>query len=387
MGNEDLKVLIQKYQDGTCTEEQRRLIEGWYASRSMSNADFDFPENFWQDKEAGLQQILFSTKSKHKDTPSFKFPLRVAAMAATIVVILGIGISFYSTSNKGTKADNSEIAPAISQATLTLTNGRRINLSSRNNGIVAMAHGVNITKSKNGILVYDFNSGHTIVPGKLNVLSTPRGGQYQVILPDGSKVWLNAESELQFPSTFNGLGERKVLLKGEAYFEVAQIKSNSGNHKGNLPFIVKTANQEVIVLGTHFNIKSYISDPDTRTTLLEGSVRISAPAFEKGGIMLVPGDQAVNNGSEIKVKKVDTDEILAWKNREFVYDNVPLEVIMRDVALWYNIEVKYEDEALRSRRIGCIQSRDSNISDVLSTFEVAAGVHFKMKGRQVTVMK
>lgn len=384
--NEDLKVLIQKYQDGTCTEQQRRLIEDWYASRSVSNADFDFPENFWQDKEAGLQQILFSSQSKHKDLPSFKFSRRIAAMAATITVILGVGIVVFSTNSKKTNTGNVDIvdiSTAVNQATLTLTNGRTINLSGRDNGHVAVDQGINITKTKDGILIYEFNPDHANVSG-LNVLSTPRGGQYQVILPDKSKVWLNAGSVLEFPSSFNGLSERKVWLKGEAYFEVAQMKSNSGMK--SLPFIVKTRSQEVIVLGTHFNIKSYVSEPDTKTSLLEGSVRISAPALPNGGTMLKPGEQSINNGNGITVQKVNADEILSWKNREFIFNNEPLEVIMREVARWYNVDIKYKDQALKAIRMGCVQSRDAAISDVLRTFE-AAGVHFVVKGREVTVMK
>lgn len=208
-----------------------------------------------------------------------------------------------------------------------------------------------------------------------NTLSTARGEQYQVRLPDSSLVWLNAASELKYPSSFNTLKERRVELSGEAYFEVAKNKKQ--------PFVVQADGQEVKVLGTHFNVSSYSDEPDAITTLLEGSVQISGNGEVK---VLKPGERAVRTGNQIKVSEADLSEDMAWKNGDFYFNNVGIASIMRQISRWYDVDIIYQGELTDEKFYGTI-SRSKNIKQVLNVLEKTKSVHFKVEGRRVLIMK
>jgi transmembrane sensor len=214
-----------------------------------------------------------------------------------------------------------------------------------------------------------------------NTIETPNGGQYQVTLPDGSKVWLNAASSLKFPPSFSRLVNRRVeLLRGEAYFEIAKDK----NH----PFIVKSNGQEVKVLGTHFNINSYSDEQSTKTTLLEGSVKIEivSGSRPKKGVVIRPGQQSILSGERIRIVDADIESDLAWKNQEFVFKGENIQSIMRKLSRWYDIEVNYNGDCSHLSFYGVL-SRSKNISSVLKLMENAGNVKFKIEGKKITVNK
>lgn len=205
-----------------------------------------------------------------------------------------------------------------------------------------------------------------------NTISTPRGGQYQLQLPDGSKVWLNAQSSLRFPARFIG-NERLVTLTGEGYFEVAKDKAH--------PFKISINNMQVEVLGTHFNVMGYNDEPATTTTLLEGSVKII-----KGGSVqkIVPGEQAIVKDG-IRVAKVNAEEAIEWKNGNFNFSHEKLGSIMRRISRWYDVDIAYSQRTTGATFVGTIP-RSTNITEVLKYLELTGLVHFKIEERRVTVM-
>ncbi|MDO7744629.1 MAG: FecR family protein, partial [Pedobacter sp.] len=223
---------------------------------------------------------------------------------------------------------------------------------------------------------------------------TPRGGEYKVNLPDGTTVWMNAASSLKFPVQFNGR-QRKVNLKGEAYFEVAKVTTKE-LIKGKqvttrLPFIVETEKQDVQVLGTHFNVNAYAEEAITKTTLLEGAVSVSLVSTPKNlnpeTYYLQPGQQANLNGNSIKVMAADIEEAMAWKNGLFMFNGQDLEGIMKQVERWYDVDVVFSDNSLKTQTFKGTISRFKKISQLLEVLESTGSVHFTMEGRRITAMK
>ncbi|ACU03872.1 FecR family protein [Pedobacter heparinus] len=407
MEKDHLYELLRKYKSGLCNAEEKAIVENWFLTLGEEPTEYSEDEI-----EHSLEEIWEAMPTNQIPVKKINWPLRVATIAAAIVVMLGVWtLLFVKTPSQTDCNCDEDIKPGTNTATLTLPNGKKIDLSDVKNGELAIDQGVKIIKQSDGQLLYQFNPDavKTITPGQrdsvpalvlpggsssnplsgLNSLTTPKGGQYHIALPDGTNVWLNAGSTLKFPSTFEGLAERRVLLIGEAYFEVSHVKSLFGMQKRarKMPFIVKTATQEVTVLGTHFNINSYPDEPDTKTTLLEGAVGITAPLLQKETTILKPEDQAVNNGAEIKVKKVDTDLAVAWIKGEFMFRNEDLQSIMRKVARWYNVEVIYENKDAGNEMFGGTISRYDKISRVLNALEGTSNIRFKVTGRKVFVTR
>lgn len=273
-----------------------------------------------------------------------------------------------------------DIPPGGNKAILTLADGKTITLNEAANGELVKAEGIVIRKTGQGQLVYEVAGNDAgAATDTYNTISTPKGGTYQVILPDGTKVWLNAASTLKFPTSFVALNERKVELSGEAYFEVTKDIRQ--------PFKVLTTKQEVQVLGTHFNISSYADESIVKTTLLEGSVKVkNLLGVKEANVILKPGQQAIVNEGEIKVTKADVDEVLAWKNGVFVFNDEPLESIMKKVSRWYDVEVVYEGVD-KNKLFGGSVSRFDNVSKVLRQLELTGGVHFKVEEGRIIAMK
>jgi transmembrane sensor len=307
-----------------------------------------------------------------------KLWLRIAA-AASIVFCLGIGSYYYNHQKRDrqlvqNKPIENDVAAGSNKAYLTLGNGRRISLTDAKNGTIASQAGKTIQKTADGLIAYDIsNSIHKTTEIIFNTIETPRGGQYQVVLPDGSKVWLNSASSLKYPAAFTGTN-RQVELNGEAYFEVAKDKAH--------PFKVKTNKETVEVLGTHFNINSYSDEPTIKTTLLEGSVKITTANQQQ---IIKPGEQAVL-GSSLKIQQADEEEVLAWKNGLFMFNDEPLESIMRKVSRWYDVDIQYGDID-KTQSFGGGVSRFDNISKVLQKLEITRMVHFKIQGKTIYVTK
>lgn len=382
--------LISRYVDGTATLADQELAERYFALFS------DAPEVLEQLDEADVQNIGDRMRSgirerirkQEKQTvvlfPEYLYP------AAAILLVLFVGLYYQFHNATGTLKEHSkqrivllnDIAPGSNKAILTLANGSKISLDDATQGEIAREHGITIIKDGKGKLKYKnfSNAGAALY----NKIETPVGGQYQVVLPDGTKVWLNAASSLNYPLTFNGKS-RSVALTGEAYFEVAKDQSR--------PFKVHSAAQEIVVLGTHFNVNAYTNENEVKTTLITGSVAVRS--LESGEtVRIKPGQQSriinhIHSGRErIELENVDTDLAMAWKQGYFMYDKQPLEEIMKELSRWYEIEqVEYLLPDLSKRRFSGTISRYANASQVLKKLELTGAVHFRISGRRIIVMK
>ncbi|WP_316747291.1 FecR family protein [Pedobacter gandavensis] len=351
MAKLDAKELLVKYLSGKCTEEEQALLAQWHlnstADRDNQMAAFDLTDLTEQERIDDLGEIwsrleLDEDKPKLEVAKSRRILWPSIAAAAGIAIALTAGILFYTTQSAReekallTQTQNQQPIPAGgNNAVLTLDDGTQISLSDAKKGTLVTESGISISKTKEGQLVYHLSDVNK--PNTYNTISTPKGGQYQVVLPDGTKVWLNAASSLRFPLTFDHLRERKVELKGEAYFEVAkQLKNKQGER---VPFIVLTEKQRVEVLGTHFNINAYKDELVVKTTLMEGSVKV---AGQKNTLLLKPGEQATGGQDHLSLSKVDTEEVISWKSGYFRFNNTDLKAIMRQASRWYDVDVVYE---------------------------------------------
>ena len=294
--------------------------------------------------------------------------------AAAAILITGSVIYFSADNSLEKQAELANLQPGKNKAELTLANGRHITLDASVNGTLAKEAGVQITKTKDGELVYTVTDANAPSDAR-NIIKTPYGGQYMVILPDQSKVWLNAGSSLTYPVSFAKAKTRNVDLTGEAYFEIAKDKTH--------PFLVKTTKQEVEVLGTHFNINSYTDEPATLTTLLEGSVSVSGTASHH---ILKPGQQSMLTAKGITVTPANTEEVMAWKNGYFRFNDEKIESVMRKIARWYDVEIEFEGEISDEEYNGKI-SKFKNIAQVLEMLSETNTVHFKIDGRRILVLK
>jgi ferric-dicitrate binding protein FerR (iron transport regulator) len=304
------------------------------------------------------------------------------AAAVILVIIIGGGVYYYSRSHEEVAAElpsataPADIAPGGSIATLTLSDGRTIALDTAADGSLARQGNTDVVKLQNGQLAYKTASSDKLRAMSetfYNTIHIPRGGQYQVTLPDGSKVWLNAASSIRFPTAFRGRS-REVEITGEAYFEIAK--------NTNMPFYVKTNGMAVEVLGTKFNVNAYPDEPSIRTTLLEGSVRIRK---DRTTAMLAPGQQAdLTTKGNMNIKKdADVDEAVAWKNGLFKLTSSDVGTIMRQLARWYDVEVEFEG-GIPSGHITGEVPRNTSLLKVLKVFETS-GIHFRIEGKKIVV--
>ncbi|WP_301924052.1 FecR family protein [Ferruginibacter sp.] len=306
-------------------------------------------------------------------------------LAASVLIILG-GAYFisdkkeYATAKEDSSSSvglttkkSAKILPGGHHAVLTTSDGKAIILDSMPNGLLTQQGNTNV-KKLGGLLEYKAPASFirdTVI--SYNTVSTPRGGQYQIVLSDGSKVWLNAASSIRFPTAFSG-SLREVELTGEAYFEVAKNKEK--------PFQVKVRDMKIAVLGTHFNVKAYEDEAETKTSLLEGSVKI-IQGKEAG--LLKPGQQAVINFKDDKVKIATADmvEVIAWKNGLFRFEGANIETIMREIGRWYDVEIVYAGKVPMRRFEGKI-NRNAGLSEVLRILELS-NVKFSIAGKKIIV--
>lgn len=381
--------LVEKYLNDTATVDEQQRLSHWYSTTNPEKVEW-LAEEENEELELKADMLHYINSRITRDDAPVKtrsWPwFRIAASAAAIFVAVGLGVYFYNAQNDKhnnfTVQQKHDIAPGTNKAFLTLADGRKISLTDANNGELAKEAGIHITKTKDGQLLYRASADqeNSVQNAKYNTVETPNGGQYQIVLPDGTKVWLNAASSLRFPASFKSLNNRKVELSGEAYFEVTKNKAQ--------PFIVKTDRQEVEVLGTHFNINSYRNENIVKTTLLEGSIKIAA-VTPKGmrTEILKPGQQAAVDGKQLKVNEVDTEDAIDWKNGYFQLNNENLENIMLKISRWYNIEVIYQDPEVKKETFQGTVSRDEKVSKVLSMLQRTGVVRFSIEGRVITVHK
>lgn len=383
------KQILEKYLAGTASKDELEFLDAYYRAFGGRDGYLDALEErglllLKNDVKSSIHYNI-STNEKNRIPEVDKRVVfrRVISIAAAVIIIIGVAIYYFpeesNPNHMAKQFPKSEIVPGGNKAILTLPNGKKISLTDADNGTLAEQAGIKIVKTTDGQLVYTILSDHKQVSSdknQFNTIETPKGGSYQVRLPDGSNVWLNSASKLTFPSSFIAHKNRKVELNGEAYFDVASDKLH--------PFIVKTTNQEVEVLGTQFNINSYVDEPGVKTTLLEGSIKISK---DKGTIkILKPGEQSTLTAKEFIIESVDTDQAVAWKMNQFVFDSDDIQYIMRMISRWYNVEVEYVGEIPTSKFGGAV-SRFENFSEVLKTLESTGKVKFKIEGRRILVSR
>lgn len=321
---------------------------------------------------------------------------RIVAVAAMFLIVFGAGVYLYNSSHRPEQiAYRNDVVPGKLGARLTLANGHSILINVASAGNIAVQSGVKISKSADGQIIYEVTKSKT---GKLeyNTLSTMQGEHVQVLLPDGSLVFLNAASSLRYPVSFGKQMNRRVFLTGEGYFEISKDKAH--------PFIVETKGQELSVLGTHFNINSYADEGNTKTTLLEGSVRVSLKQEEIPSpgnansenpgkrptqtIVLQPHQQSVLTANKFfVVKNVEVENVTDWKSNDFVFNGTDFKTAMRKIARWYNVEIIYDNDLPDDIEPGGWISRKNNLSVVLKRIESTGQVHFKIEGRRIRVTR
>lgn len=361
--------------------EEEDLLKELQQIRTDATQAFKAYNTFDTDKKwAELKQQIqpeHIDKNANKKDQQIKLWPRISAAVAAILIIVGIGLTLQKEDQDVKNIFHNDIPAGINSATLTLDNGKKIILSNTNSGKLASEAGILISKSADGEVIYSIKDQNEGAANKTHTLETVNGQTYRLQLPDQSKVWLNASSSIKFPASFAGLKSRKVELTGEAYFEISKDKEH--------PFIVKTNQQEVQVLGTHFNINSYPDKQNTSTTLLEGSVKITNEHQKEQ--LLKPGETAlVNNSENILVSPADIKSTMAWKNGDFRFNEERIDEIMLKISRWYDIEVTYQGPVSKEKFSGKI-SRNKNISEVLNMLSYSNAVKFIVEGRRVTVMK
>ncbi|HEY8954639.1 FecR family protein [Chitinophaga sp.] len=373
------RALLQRYLDGNASEEEILLIEQWY-QQLVDEGHWAWAEGERQQVESAmearlLQQIGMETPGRHKLVWLRKKSLAIAAVFILLIVVAGL---FFSRTKPHTIASVAEryrddVQPGHSAAVLTLSGGKTVLLD--NSTTKTIGHqGSTVILSDSGQLVYQAGAGKA--PEIFyNTLTTQKGNQYHLTLPDGTKVWLNAASSITYPTAFTGK-ERRVAISGEVYFEVMKNQQK--------PFIVQQGDMRVEVLGTSFNVNGYGDGEALRTTLVEGKVKV-----EKGsaGSILEPGQQAVisNGGGAIFIDhNPDIDAVLAWKNGSFAFKDAGIEAIMQQVQRWYNVDVVYQTR-IKKHFIADIP-RNAPLSQLLQLLEATDQVHFRIEGRKVFVL-
>lgn len=371
MEQKKAQALLEKYVAGNCTEAEKALLESWYLQHNLDQTPDMSAEERMEDKQEIMAALNRAIQPKRSG-----MWLKITAAAAVALLVTGTTLWLYQANRANIHAgtqmiSQNDVAPGSNKAVLTLANGQTINLNSDKKGIIIKA----------GELAY--NDGTQIKTddqeaglNEKNTVTTPIGGQYQVILEDGTKVWLNAGSSLSYPTHFTG-GVRKVEITGEAYFEVAHNKA--------APFKVSSKGQTIEVLGTHFNIMAYENEQMVKTTLLEGSVKVADGGSNKA-LILKPGQQAQFNAQQLSLaRNVDIEEVVSWKNGYFKF-NEDIKSIMNKIARWYDVEVVYQPGIDLKQTFSGEVSKSRNVSVLLKVMELTGNVNFKVEGRRIIVM-
>jgi ferric-dicitrate binding protein FerR (iron transport regulator) len=393
MTKERFLLLIGKYLSDEATEEERKEVEQWY--ESLDGTPVDFPvESVGENSESASRSWL-AVKNKMETMPqalpqtpprlSLRRSYRWIAAAAVITAILAAGYLFKAARQEAIPASvaptkggilvHGDLPPGGNKAVLTLGNGRQIVLNSADNGLLSTQGKTKVIKINKGLLTYRGASVNVVKAGEVsyNTVATPRGGFFEIVLPDGSKAWLNALSSIRFPTAFIGK-ERKVSITGEVYFEVAQNVSR--------PFEVSAGEMTITVLGTHFNIMAYQDESMVKATLLQGSVSVNAG---KRSVLLKPGWQAdLSQDGKVKlVKNSNVDEAVAWKNGVFWFQDDDVQSVMRQLSRWYDVDIDIVGE-INDRFTGSIP-RNINFSKVFELLQRTGSIHYKVENSRIIV--
>jgi ferric-dicitrate binding protein FerR (iron transport regulator) len=374
--------LYEKYLSGLCTPEEEELLTRYQDNFKLQNNDDEPMSASDKQLRADIYSRVYASNKENNKPRTSKLLWWLAAAAVLCSGLIFGGLLIKKQQEATTDQTNAAIVkkhsikPGTNTAILTLANGASIALDKAGNGVLAKSGNTAIRKMKNGLLAYTAGDNkEAAVSDALNTITIPRGGQYTITLPDGTSVWLNSQSSLTFPVTFKG-SERKVSLTGEAYFEVAKNK--------HMPFIVHTGNADIKVLGTHFNVKAYQEDNAVKTTLLEGSVSLSN---RSSSTLLVPGEQGVAEAADGKItqKKVNINQVMAWKAGYFIFREDDIHDIMKQISRWYDVDVEYRGN-LANIKFGGTYSKNKDITELLKGLELTGLVHFKIEGRRIIVM-
>lgn len=374
--------LLNRYREGKATETEKQLLADWVLFGKLKELDLNDEQ-----LEKDLAMLDRRLSDSLQQTPAVR-PWRKVAAAAAVLLMLSSAYYLYfhrQPTSLEIKPSQVEIQPVIEpgkdRAYLTLADGRKIMLSSETTEEIAEQAGVTISKTADGQLIYQTGqpASSTEAPSDgrtaYNTIETPNSGQYQIVLPDGSHVWLNAATSLTYPIRFDG-NERVVHLHGEAYFEVTHLMSK--------PFKVISGRQQIQVLGTRFNINAYETEPLVKTTLVQGSVRL---IYGSSSVVLKPGEQSqLNKLNDLRVvKDYDVEEAIAWKNGFFLFDNADIRSVMNQIARWYDVEVEYEDN-LPNRRFAGKIPRNSDLDQALKILSYSK-VNFKVENKKIKVTR
>lgn len=377
MDRKEFEHLAEQFLKGKLsTEEERRLFEHYDALQQEEHGWDESTMGVKDEVQNGVYDKVLQEIAEHRAPEAYRKSGNIFLSwkaAAALIAMVSVAALFFYVKTPAEKTLEKEEAPGLVQdigpggnkAVLTLADGSQIALDSA--GPEAVYHMKAVAPSAaNEQPAY-------------NTISTPLSGQYQLVLADGSKVWLNAGSSIRFPIAFSQT-ERSVAIKGEVYFEIAKDNKR--------PFRVQSRSQQLEVLGTHFNVNAYDDEAEIKTTLLEGSVKVKVKGGAYGQTaVLKPGQQARLSGStgQMDVVKVDIEEAVSWKNGYFIFDNEEIHSVMRKISRWYGVEVVYANAQL-SENFGGTISKFENVSQVLKILEATGTIHFKIEGRKIIVM-
>ena len=383
--------MLDKYQDGSASSAEKTLIEEYYRRLEKAGTTELSTEEEFALRQAMYKNITAGLEERDSLVVPFKRKnYGLAAAAAVLLIAIGSGSYYWLFKDQASqppanitgKTKPHDVLPGKDAATLTLADGHTIILDSAN-GTISQQGGATVI-NLNGQVSYAKAGGKNEQAAVVyNTITTARGNQYQLILADGSKVWLNSASSLRFPTAFTG-STREVELDGEGYFEVATLRLRSGQ---KMPFHVKTNNQDIEVLGTHFNVNAYKDEETIKTTLLEGRVKVNSAIGNRQSAILKPGEQSsISQSSQsISVQTADLDQVMAWKNGWFEFDKTDLKTIMRQISRWYDVDVRYEVKTNNETYGGRI-SRNLNLSNILKMLE-SYGVHYRLENKILVVVK
>jgi ferric-dicitrate binding protein FerR (iron transport regulator) len=382
--------LLRRYQEGTCSPDEKKLVEEWY-DQLKKTGEWHWEEGEKDTMQKAMEARLLERISEsgyEKPVPArrlYTIALRKWTSVAAVITVCIAGYYLFrpAASSKNAQAkvtsDQKVEAPGISKAVLTLSNGEKIYLDSAQKGQLAVQGSTKLVKMAKGEIAYE-EAGKGVAPVlSYNTLFNPRGSRVITItLSDGSKVWLNNGSSITYPVVFAG-NERKVSIIGEAYFEVY--------HDAAKPFIVAKNDMEIRVLGTHFNVNAFEDEKDAKITLLEGAVKVSRAGKSSA---IKPGQQAVLSTvgtGPIELKnQVDLEAVMAWKDGYFRFENESLQGVLRQLSRWYDVDVVMVDEQhLAPVRFEGEMERGLDLDQVLKILE-KNGVHFNIRDRKIVVM-
>lgn len=371
MEKDKLNKLIGSYLDGTCSDRERKAVNDHflrYLTRDEATPTQEQLDRSYRDIYESLRPVVSQSSQKTVKT----LTKRILPYAAAVVLLLGIGTFFFLYNNQNpskiplSTSRSEQILPGGNRATLLLDGGKTIELDNEQKGIM-MADGK--VRYTDGSQLVGRNSD---ISSRQYTVLTPKGGTYQLRLPDGTNIWLNADTRISYTADLEKTKAREVQLEGEAYFEVAK--------DAHRPFVVTTTREKVTVLGTQFNVNSYRDETTGRTTLVEGSVLIN------GNTVLKPGQQAVvDQTGRLRLATVNASKVAAWKNGKFIFESEPLESVMKKIGRWYDVEPVYKG-TVSDRTFSGTLSRFEDIQKLLNKITYTSDVRFKLEGRRVIVM-